>query len=205
MSHPYEIETEHLRLRQWRPADYPVFAQMGQDAEVMRYFPAKLSRQESDAMAQRCHDLIAQRGWGMWAAEEKATGDFIGFIGLHIPAAELPFSPCVEIGWRLARAAWGRGLATEGASAALTFAFEQLSLPEVVSFTVAGQHTFGARHAKAGHAAGRMHFPAPSPSREPPLAGALPVPHMRGRWPSLSRIPEPRPAAIDPWPPEARK
>lgn len=108
---------------------------MNGDDEVMRYFPAILSETESNAMAQRCNDLIEQRGWGFWAAQEKTSGSFIGFIGLHIPIAELPFSPCVEIGWRLSQAFWGKGLATEGAHAALAFAFDELSLSEVVSFT----------------------------------------------------------------------
>ena len=138
MSHIHEIETERLRLRQWKDSDKPVFALMSADAETMRYLPEMLSEEESNAMAQRCHELIEQRGWGFWAAEEKATGSFVGFIGLHIPIAELPFSPCVEIGWRLSRSVWGRGFATEGASAALEFAFEQLLLSEVVSFTAVG-------------------------------------------------------------------
>jgi RimJ/RimL family protein N-acetyltransferase len=135
MPHLYQIETERLLLRQWQPSDFPAFAQINSDDEVMRYFPAKLSEQESNPMAQRCHDLIEQRGWGFWAAQEKSSSAFIGFIGLHIPIAELPFSPCVEIGWRLAQHAWGQGLATEGAAATLEFAFNTLSLPEVVAFT----------------------------------------------------------------------
>ena len=130
-----EIETERLLLRQWKSTDFPAFAQLTSDEEVMQFFPSTLSQEESRAMAQRCADLIAGRGWGFWAAEDKASGTFMGFIGLHVPAVELPFSPCVEIGWRLARAWWGKGLATEGARAALQFAFMSLSLEEVVSFT----------------------------------------------------------------------
>lgn len=135
MSHVHEIETERLLLRQWLPSDLPVFAQMNADEEVMRFFPARLNEEESNAMAQRCRDLIETRGWGFWAAQEKSSNSFVGFIGLHAPIAELPFSPCVEVGWRLARHSWGKGLATEGASAALAFAFNKLSLPEVVAFT----------------------------------------------------------------------
>ncbi|MFD1121794.1 GNAT family N-acetyltransferase [Methylophilus flavus] len=135
MLHIHEIETERLLLRQWQRSDFLAFAQMNSDEEVMRYFPAKLSEQESYAMAQRCHDLIEQRGWGFWAAQEKLSNEFIGFIGLHIPIADLPFSPCVEIGWRLAQSSWGKGLATESARAALEFAFNKLLLPEVVAFT----------------------------------------------------------------------
>ncbi|RRR99881.1 N-acetyltransferase [Aquabacterium soli] len=135
MAHIHEIETGRLLLRQWRSCDFPAFAQMNADEEVMRFFPARLSEQESNAMAQRCSDLIEQRGWGFWAVQERSSHSFIGFIGLHVPTADLPFSPCVEIGWRLARHSWGKGLATEGASAVLAFAFNELSLPEVVAFT----------------------------------------------------------------------
>lgn len=135
MRHPHEIHTQRLLLRQWRPSDFPTFARMGADAEVMRYFPHTLDEDASRALAQRCHDLIAQRGWGFWAAQEKSSGAFIGFIGLHVPAAQLPFSPCVEVGWRLARPFWGQGLATEGARAALAFGFDALQLAEIVAFT----------------------------------------------------------------------
>jgi RimJ/RimL family protein N-acetyltransferase len=135
MTHIHEIETERLLLRQWRPSDFPAFATMNADEEAMRFFPAKLSEQESNALAQRCRDLIEHRGWGFWAAQEKSSNSFIGFIGLHVPTIDLPFAPCAELGWRLARHSWGKGLATEGASAVLAFAFNQLLLPEVVAFT----------------------------------------------------------------------
>lgn len=135
MAHIHEIDTERLLLRQWHFGDFPAFARMNADEEVMRFLPARLSEHESNAMAQRCCDLIEQRGWGFWAAQEKSSNSFIGFIGLHIPTANLPFSPCVEIGWRLARHSWGEGFATEGARAVLAFAFNELSLSEVVAFT----------------------------------------------------------------------
>lgn len=101
----------------------------------MEFFPKPLSRLESDAMADRCEALIAERGWGFWALEIRATGAFIGFVGLHIPSTTLPISPCVEIGWRLARSYWGKGYATEAARAALQVGFERLALQEIVSFT----------------------------------------------------------------------
>jgi len=138
MAQPIELETDRLRLRQWREADYGPFAEMNADPRVMEYFPAVLSRAESDTMAQRCHTLIAERGWGLWAAELRATGEFVGFVGLHTPSAELPFSPCVEVGWRLAFRFWGEGYATEGGRAALHVAFQGLSQNEVVSFTSVG-------------------------------------------------------------------
>lgn len=130
-----EIETERIRLRQWKPSDLEPFAVLNSDPRVMKFFPSPLSRPESDAMAQRCQSLIAERGWGFWAAESKVTQEFIGFVGLHVPIAELPFSPCVEIGWRLAFPYWGQGLASESARAALKVGFEVLHLAEIVSFT----------------------------------------------------------------------
>lgn len=129
------FETERLRLRQWREADYAAFAALNADAEVMRYFPAPLSRAESDAMADRCRGLIAAKGWGLWAVERKTDGAFLGFVGLHEPAAALPFAPCVEVGWRLARHAWGYGYATEAARGALAYGFGHLGLDEIVFFT----------------------------------------------------------------------
>ncbi|WP_420997112.1 GNAT family N-acetyltransferase [Cupriavidus sp. 30B13] len=132
---PVTLETPRLRLRQWRAADFAPFAALNADPLVMACFPAPLERAASDAMALRCQGLIAARGWGFWAAERKADQAFIGFVGLHEPAAALPFAPCVEIGWRLAHAYWGQGYATEAAQAALQFGFARLRLAEIVSFT----------------------------------------------------------------------
>lgn len=89
-------------------------------------------------MADRCSALIGERGWGFWAAELKTSKTFVGFVGLHTPSDDLPFSPCVEIGWRLAFEHWGKGYATEAAQAALRVAFDTLLLGEVVSFTTIG-------------------------------------------------------------------
>lgn len=127
--------TDRLQLRQWLPQDKDAFAAMGADPEVMRYFPALLTRAQSDAMADRCAALIAERGWGIWAVERLEDQQFIGFVGLHVPQADLPFSPCVEIAWRLARHAWHQGFAAEAAQAALAVGFAQLGLAEVVAFT----------------------------------------------------------------------
>jgi RimJ/RimL family protein N-acetyltransferase len=110
---------------------------MDADPRVMEYFPAQLTCAESDALIDRIEAHFSKRGWGAWAAELRATGEFIGFIGLSVPTFEAHFTPCVEIGWRLAAAHWGKGLATEGARAALDFGFNELQLPEVVSFTTA--------------------------------------------------------------------
>ena len=135
MAKPVVLDTERLRLRQWRAADREPFAVLNADPRVMAFFPSLLDRAASDAMVGRCQSLIAERGWGFWAIESKETGEFIGFTGLHVPTATLPFSPCVEVGWRLAFRYWGRGFATEAARAALRFGFESIYLPEIVSFT----------------------------------------------------------------------
>lgn len=134
------ITTTRLFLRQWRDSDLAPFAALNADPEAMQYFPAVLDRSQSDAMASRLRALIAEWGWGLWAVEERASGQFIGFVGLHVPAAALPCSPCVEIGWRLAKAHWGRGLAREAATAALHHAFHELHLPEVIAFTSVHNH-----------------------------------------------------------------
>ena len=130
-----EFNTDRLLLRQWHASDREPFASLNADPKVMEFFPAPLDRSASDAMADRCQTLIAERGWGFWAAELRNTNEFIGFVGLHIPSAELPFSPCIEIGWRLAFQSWGKGFATEAARGALRVGFEQLGLPEILSFS----------------------------------------------------------------------
>ena len=135
MAEPIKLDTERLRLRQWRAADREPFAALNADSHVMEFYPAPLDRAASDAMADDCQSLIEERGWGFWALETKVGREFIGFVGLHTPAPELPFSPCVEVGWRLAFQHWGKGFATEAARNALRVGFELLGLPEIVSFT----------------------------------------------------------------------
>lgn len=133
-----EIRTGRILLRQWREQDLAVFADLNADPSVMEFFPAPLTREQSDAMARKITRLIDQRGWGLWALEIPGVADFAGFVGLNVPEHELPFNPCVEIGWRLAHQHWGNGYATEAARTALDFGFRQLGLAEIVAFTVAG-------------------------------------------------------------------
>lgn len=135
---PIEFSTERLRLRIWRDTDRAPFAALNADPQVMQYFPATQDRAASDASIDAWQAQFAERGWSNWAVELLATGDFIGFVGLSVPRRVLPFSPCVEIGWRLARAHWGRGYATEAARGALRVGFGQLGLDEIVSFTALG-------------------------------------------------------------------
>ncbi|WP_373976243.1 GNAT family N-acetyltransferase [Chitinibacter sp. SCUT-21] len=129
------LTTERLIMRDWRASDLPAFAAMSADPDVMRYFPGVLSQSESDAYAALVRARLQEHGWGFWALALRDSGEFIGMAGLNIPRVALPFMPCVEIGWRLARPFWRQGLALEAASAALEFGFTQLNLDEIVSFT----------------------------------------------------------------------
>ncbi len=133
-----ELRTERLLLRAWRTSDREPFAALNADPEVMRHFPAPLSRAESDALADRIEAQHADAGWGLWAVEELAGGRFVGFAGLAWTDFESHFTPAVEIGWRLAREAWGNGFATEAARASAAYAFDVLGLREIVSFTTVG-------------------------------------------------------------------
>lgn len=129
------IHTPRLILRQWRESDHEAYIAMNSDEEVMRYFPALQTREETLAQIERLQRFIEENGYGFFAVERKDTGDFIGFTGLSKPRFESSFTPCVEIGWRLDKAHWGMGFAQEAAKASLDFAFHSVGLAEVYSFT----------------------------------------------------------------------
>ena len=133
-----ELETPRLKLRRWRDADRAPFAALNADPAVMEFFPAPQSREASDASIDAWQAQLESRGWSNWAVELVESGEFIGFVGLSVPRRALPCSPCVEVGWRLARRFWGRGLASEAARAALGAGFERIGLAEIVSFTALG-------------------------------------------------------------------
>jgi RimJ/RimL family protein N-acetyltransferase len=130
-----ELETERLFMRQWRESDLAPFALLNSDSEVMKYFVAPLTRAESDAFAQQIMSDLDERGYGLWALEVKESGEFIGFMGLEWQTYEAHFTPALEVGWRLARSAWGCGYASEAARAALTLGFERADVDEIVSTT----------------------------------------------------------------------
>lgn len=130
------LRTARLVLRPFSDDDRAPFAAMNADPEVMEHFPALLSRAESDGLAARIQAHFGAHGWGLFAVEVLGESPFIGFVGLNRPSWTPPFGPCVEVGWRLARAAWGRGYAVEAAREAVRFGFETLGLDEIVSFTV---------------------------------------------------------------------
>jgi len=134
---PITLRTDRLLLRPWNEADSEPYAALNADPEVMEFFHAPLTREESDAHVDRIRAGFDEHGWGLWAAERLDSGEFIGFVGLTVPSFDAPFLPGVEVGWRLARAHWGQGFATEGGTASLGFAFDALGLDEVLSFTTA--------------------------------------------------------------------
>ncbi len=134
----HELRTPRLALRAWRPEDREPFAAMTADPAVMEHFPATMTREQSDAFVDRIEAPMAADGWGLWAVEVVGGDRFIGYVGLARPGFEAHFTPAVEVGWRLAATAWGHGYATEAASEALRFAFDELALDEVVSFTIVG-------------------------------------------------------------------
>ncbi len=136
MNLPRELRTERLLLRRWRDADREPFAALNADQRVVEFLPGPLTRDESDERAARIEAHFAEHGFGLFAVEIVGVAPFAGFVGLSVPRFEAAFTPCVEIGWRLAAGHWGRGFATEGALAALRFGFEHLGLGEIVSFTV---------------------------------------------------------------------
>lgn len=130
-----KLESARLILRQWHDEDLAEFAAMSADPQVMRYFPAPLSRVEAAALIGRVRGHFNEYGYGLWALERKDTGAFIGMTGLLNVNFDAPFTPAVEIGWRLARRHWGLGFASEAAWTCLRCAFAQLRLEQVVSFT----------------------------------------------------------------------
>lgn len=129
------LETERLLLRGWRDGDLAPFAAMNADEKVMEYFPAPLARAQSDAFAARIQRGLNDNGHGLFAVAVKATGKFIGYVGLNSVRFQAPFTPAVEIGWRLAVDAWGRGYATEAARACLAHGFSDCGFRTIVSFT----------------------------------------------------------------------
>ena len=150
------LATERLILRPWQESDLAPFAALNADVRVMEYMPARLGRAGSDALVARAQAHFDRHGFGPWAVELRSGGrgsgdaGLIGFVGLMVPRFEAHFTPCVEVGWRLAFAHWGRGYATEAARAALDFGFTTAGLDEIVSFTSVGNARSRAVMARLG-------------------------------------------------------
>jgi RimJ/RimL family protein N-acetyltransferase len=130
-----ELETPRLLLRRWRPDDITALARLNADPEVMEYFPARLSLEETRALVDRIEAGFEANGYGLWAVEVSDGGDIVGLVGLSPVGAPYPFAPAVEVAWRLARHAWGKGYATEAARASVRFGFDTLALDEIVALT----------------------------------------------------------------------
>jgi RimJ/RimL family protein N-acetyltransferase len=194
MAELIELETEQLHLRQWIESDREPFARLNADPRVMEFLPSILDRAASDAMIDRLQTKIAERGWGFWAVESKQDNQFIGFVGLQIPKADFPFSPCVEIGWRLAFEYWGKGYATEAAQAALKVGFvggafpwgNRLELPEIVSFTAIDNHRSSAVMERLGMNREAETFEHPSLPVGHPLREHCLYRLSRDKWQSKS-------------------
>jgi len=131
-----DLQGPRILLRPWRASDLAPFAALNADREVMEHFPALLTREESDAMVTRAEAHLAAHGFTLWALEVPGEVPFAGFVGLVVPKFRAHFTPCVEVGWRLAREYWGRGYAVEAATVTLRAAFGPLGLREIVSLTV---------------------------------------------------------------------
>jgi RimJ/RimL family protein N-acetyltransferase len=125
--------TERLVMREWRETDIEPFALMCSDVVVMRYFPSVMTYDECVQFVGRVIQFHNEKGFGLWAIE--VDGTFAGYTGLWSPAFDAPFPPCVEVGWRLAQWAWGKGYATEAGKEALRIGFEEQAIPEIFSFT----------------------------------------------------------------------
>lgn len=130
-----EIETPRLCLRRWEESDLDTFAIMNADKEVMRYFPEPYSRQRTEGMRKTIQAEFEECGYGLYAAQEKDSGQFMGMIGFHHAYLDVSFCPCIEIGWRLDKRFWNKGYATEGAKACLDHGFNNLEFNEIYSFT----------------------------------------------------------------------
>jgi RimJ/RimL family protein N-acetyltransferase len=136
MDDDVDMTTERLLLRRWREADRQPWAAMCADPEVMRYLPGPLTRQQAEEFVDAMPERFARLGYGLWAVQRRSERDFIGFVGLNQLTFDAPFTPAVEIGWRLARHAWGAGYASEAAQAVVDRAFGTLGIDELVSITV---------------------------------------------------------------------
>jgi ribosomal-protein-alanine N-acetyltransferase len=155
--HSLELRTKRVLLRAWKDSDLPTWCAMNADTHVRRFFPSVHTEAEATAEADRIRAAFQQRGWGLWAVELPGVVPFAGFVGLMVPAFEAPWTPAVEIGWRLLPDTWGRGYATEAARAAARFAFDVLDQDEIVAITVPDNtpsrkvmERLGMRHDPAG-------------------------------------------------------
>lgn len=183
------LATERLVLRPWRAADRAPFAALGADPRVMRFLGPLLARGASDALIDRFVAQFAERGFGPWAVEAPGVAELVGCVGLSVPRFDAPFTPCVELVWRLAPTYWGRGYATEAARAALRFGFETAGLAEIVSFTTRGNRSSRAVMERLGMAHDpRDDFDHPALAPEDPLRPHVLYRLARGTWQRAAQL-----------------
>jgi len=180
------LRTKRLILRPWKEEDLEPFAQLNADPRVMEYFPSTLSREKSDELALLIQSKMKEQGWGWWAVEVPGVAEFIGFIGLAHVSFVAPFTPAVEIGWRLAYEHWGKGYAPEGAMQCLKFGFETLTFNEIVSFTAVQNMRSRRIMEKIGmHHDPKDDFDHPKLSKEHPLNRHVLYRLKAGEWKKL--------------------
>ena len=191
--------TPRLLLRRWRREDREPFAALNADPEVMRHFRSPLDRASSDTFVDRIEASFDELGYGLWAVEVVADGRFIGFTGLARQTFPAPFTPCVEVGWRLARDAWGHGYATEAARAALDVGFGELRLAEIVSMTAVSNARSQAVMRRLGMTRDPVDdFAHPSLPEDHPLRPHVLYRIGREEWAQKARVPSGVPSPVGP-------
>jgi RimJ/RimL family protein N-acetyltransferase len=163
------LNTARLLLRQWQDSDRDPWAKMCADPEVMRFLSSSRDRATSDAAIDRWQARITEQGWSFWAVQLTATGQFLGMTGLQVPAEPHPYLPCIEVGWRLAREHWGKGYASEAASRALRYAFEELRASEIIATAAKGNWRSRAVMRRIGMAGPEGEFLHPGVPPDNPL------------------------------------
>lgn len=180
------IETERLTIRHWdKKPDGAAFHRLNNDPDVMRFFPNRRSRTESDDLLDFIAEMIASDGYGWTAIELTEARQVIGFGGIAAVPNHFPNGPSCEIGWRFLPEYWGFGFATEMAQAMLKYGFEQLELPEILSFAVtsneksiAVMRRIGMRHYKQGD----FDYPRIDPEKNPELVRHRCFRLLRSEW-----------------------
>jgi RimJ/RimL family protein N-acetyltransferase len=163
------LRTDRLLLRGWRDHDLDTLAALNADPEVMRYIldGSVRDRQQSEQALRKMIRDWAERGFGLFAVEVRGTGTLIGWAGLAVPEFLPEVMPAVEIGWRLAASSWGQGYATEAATAALRFGFDECGLDRIVSI----RHVENTRSARVMEKLGLVHeFDTVVPGHGQPVA-----------------------------------
>ena len=155
------LETQYLILRQWRETDFDFYANLTSNKEVMKFFPKTLSKEESNNAVRKFSKLLKEKSWGFWAVEEKSSNKFLGYAGLHAPQTKFPFSPCVEIAWRMEDEYWENGYVKEAGETILKYAFEEIGLEEIVYFSSIHNHKTEALVCQLGMKKENETFPHP--------------------------------------------